>query len=144
MKIVIIGATGTIGRAIVEEFSSRHEVISVAHSSGDIKVDITDEKSIEQMYQKVGKIDAVVLATGKPHFGALEEMKQSDYEIGLQNKLMGQVNVVLAGIKHINENGSFTLISGLLNRDPIRYGSSASMVNGAVEGFVALGQILQA
>lgn len=136
MKIVVIGATGTIGKAIVKELSLRHEVVSVGYNSGDIQVDITSKKSIDNLYEQISKIDAVVLATGKVHFGALKDMSEKEYEIGLASKLMGQVNVVLAGLKYLNNHGSFTLTSGILNRDPIRYGSSAAMVNGALDGFI--------
>lgn len=136
MKIVVIGASGTIGQAIVKELSERHEIITAGHSRGDVQVDIRDPHSIKSLYQKVAAIDAVILATGKVHFGALAEMRAEDYSIGLNDKLMGQINVVLAGISQLNEGGSFTLTSGILNRDPIQYGSSAAMVNGALEGFV--------
>jgi len=136
MKIVVIGGSGTIGSAVVEELGSRHEVISVGHSSGDVRVDITDLESIEQMYKSVKNIDAVVLATGKVKFGDFMEMGAQEYAVGLENKLMGQVNVVLVGRNYLNDHGSFTLTSGILNRDPIRCGSSAAMVNGALEGFV--------
>jgi NAD(P)-dependent dehydrogenase (short-subunit alcohol dehydrogenase family) len=136
MKIIVIGGTGTIGKAIVEELNPRHEIITAGIKNGDIQIDIANKESIAAMYKKIQSIDAVVLATGQVHFGALTEMEESDYALGLQNKLMGQVNVVLAGLQHINANGSFTLTSGILNRDPIRYGSSAAMVNGALDGFV--------
>ncbi len=136
MKIVVIGATGTIGKAIVNELKTRHEVISVGHKSGEIQVDITNDESIHNMYEKLEGIDGVVLATGVVHFGALKDMKTKEYEIGLKSKLMGQVNVVLAGLRILNDNGSFTLTSGILNRDPIQYGSSAAMVNGALDGFI--------
>lgn len=136
MKIIIIGGTGTIGRAIVETLAPRHEIIIAGHSHGDIQVDITDLASIQAMYKKVNNIDAVILSTGKVHFGALETMTEEEYSIGLKSKLMGQINVVLTGIKHLNDQGSFTLTSGILNHDPIKYGSSASMVNGAIDGFV--------
>ncbi len=136
MKILIIGGTGIIGTAITKELSSRHEVITAGSKSGDITVDITNIKSIEAMYQKVSNLDAVVVASGKIHFGKLEEMTNELYQIGLQNKLMGQVNVVLQGLKHLNNKGSFTLTSGILNRDPVALGSSASMANGALDGFV--------
>jgi NAD(P)-dependent dehydrogenase (short-subunit alcohol dehydrogenase family) len=49
---------------------------------------------------------------------------------------MGQVNLVMLGLKHIRDGGSFTLTSGLVNDDPIREGVSAAMVNGGIEGFV--------
>ncbi len=136
MKIVVIGGTGTIGKAIVHELSPRHEIISVGHKSGEMQVDISDYESIHNMYEKLENIDAIILATGIVHFGALKDMKPKDYEIGINSKLMGQVNVVSTGLKYVNDNGSFTLTSGILNRDPIQYGSSAAMVNGAIDGFI--------
>lgn len=136
MKIIIIGATGTIGRAISKELGPRHEIIAAGYSHGDIKVDIRNQQSIEAMYQQVKNVDAVVLATGQVHFASLADMTEKEYAIGLNSKLMGQVNVVLAGMKYLNDRGSFTLTSGILSRDPIQYGSSASMVNGALDAFV--------
>lgn len=136
MKIVIIGASGTIGDAIVNELKSRHEVIRANRHSGDVHVDITNQQAIANLFQTVKNIDAIVLATGKVHFDAFMAMDDAAYQIGLQNKLMGQVNVVLEGRKHLNDGGSFTLTSGILSRDPIRLGTSASMVNGAIDSFV--------
>lgn len=136
MKIIVIGSSGTIGQAVVNELQPRHEIIKAGHSSGDIKVDIRDINSIEAMFKKVERVDAVVLTTGKVHFGDFMQMQEQEYRIGLDDKLMGQVNVVLIGRNYLNEGGSFTLTSGILSEDPIRYGSSASMVNGAINSFV--------
>lgn len=136
MKIVVISATGLVGQAVVQELSERHEVIKVGRTSGDFQVDLTDQASILQLYETISSIDAVVMTTGKVHFGELVSMQDATYQIGLQNKLMGQVNTVLLGARHLNVGGSFTLTSGVLNRDPIRLGSSAAMVNGALDGFV--------
>lgn len=136
MKIIIVGGTGTIGQAVVKELSARHEVISVGSKSGAFQVDITNVKSIENLFKCVGTFDALISTTGKVHFGALTEMNPEHYAIGLQSKLMGQINLVLIGMQYINDGGSFTLTSGILNHDPIKYGSSASMVNGAIDGFV--------
>ena len=49
MKIVIVGATGTIGKAVVNEMKDSHTVISVARRNGDYQVDITDQQSINAM-----------------------------------------------------------------------------------------------
>lgn len=136
MKIVIIGASGTIGKAIVRELQPRHEIIQANYSNGDIQVDITDKKSIDNLFQTIKQIDAIVLATGKVQFDDFMAMDDASYQIGLQNKLMGQVNVVLEGRKHLNDGGSFTLTSGILSHDPIPFGTSASMVNGAIDSFV--------
>jgi NADP-dependent 3-hydroxy acid dehydrogenase YdfG len=111
-------------------------VTYVGHGSGDIRADITDRKSIEQLYEKAGEFDAVVSTTGNVHFGPFEQFTPEQFEVGLRNKLMGQVNLVTLGLKHIRSGGSFTLTSGQINDDPIRGGVSGAMVNGALEGFV--------
>jgi NAD(P)-dependent dehydrogenase (short-subunit alcohol dehydrogenase family) len=136
MKIIIVGGTGTLGKAVVNELSPRHELVIVGQQKGELQVDITKPKSIEKMYQSVKKFDAVIVTAGKVHFGPLEDLSDAEFNIGLQDKLMGQINIVLVGMKYINEGGSFTLTSGILNVDPIRMGTPAAMVNGGIEAFV--------
>lgn len=136
MKIIIVGATGKIGSAVVKELEQRHKLIKVGLNSGDMTVDIENSESILAMYKAVGEFDAVVSTVGKVHFGSLAEMTEQEYYLGIKNKLMGQVNLVLLGKDLIKPQGSFTLTSGILNRDPIQYGCSAAMVNGAIDGFV--------
>lgn len=136
MKVIVVGGTGTLGKAVVQELSPRHEVITVGRNGGDFQVDITSTDSIRKLFEQIGHFDALVSATGSVHFGAFEEMDEKLYAIGIQNKLMGQVNLVLIGRDFVNDHGSFTLTSGILSYDPIRFGSSAAMVNGAIDGFV--------
>ena len=135
MKIILIGATGTLGKAVDLALSPRHEVVRVGRKSGDFQVDIADPKSIEGLYAKTGEVDAVVSATGDVHFGPLEEFTGETFEVGLRSKLMGQVNLVMSGLKHIRPGGSFTLTTGQINEDPIRFGASGAMVNGGIEAF---------
>lgn len=135
-KILIIGGTGTIGKEIVNALRPSNEIIVAGQKHGDVQVDITQKESIEKMYQTVGKIDAVISAVGKVRFAAFDKMNDEMYRFGLNDKLMGQVNLVLLGLSQVNDGGSFTLTSGILNRDPILTGSSAGMVNGALDGFV--------
>ncbi|HVN68994.1 MAG TPA: short chain dehydrogenase [Candidatus Binatia bacterium] len=136
MKILIVGASGTIGKAVAAELSARHEIVTAGRSSGDLRVDIADPASVRDLYERAGKLDAVACCAGNVHFGPLETMTAQEFDVGLRDKLMGQVNLVLAGHERVQQGGSFTLISGILSRDPIRYGASASMVNGALESFV--------
>jgi NAD(P)-dependent dehydrogenase (short-subunit alcohol dehydrogenase family) len=136
MKMIIIGGKGTIGSAVVKELSTRHEILIASRESGDLICNITSEESIRQMFIKAGKFDAVIATTGAVHFEDLSKMNSEKYRIGLENKLMGQVNLVLIGLEYIQDKGSFTLTSGILSHDPIRTGSSASMVNSAINGFV--------
>lgn len=135
MKIIVIGGNGTIGSSVVKELTPRHEVL-IACRHGDLICDIGSEQSIRALFAKVGKVDAVVIATGATHWEEFSKMTPEKYQIGLNSKLMGQVNVVLIGAEYLKDGGSFTLTSGILNCDPIKAGSSAAMVNGALEGFV--------
>lgn len=136
MKVVIIGATGTIGQAVVKKLSARHELIKVGHQNGDFRVELDSIDSIKNLYDKIGSFDAIVSAAGVAKFGKMEELSDEDYWLGLNNKLMGQVNLVRIGLKYANKNGSFTLTSGVLSREPMKGSSSISMVNGGLEAFV--------
>ena len=136
MRILLVGASGTIGRAVAAELGQRHEIVSAGRTSGDLQLDITDSSSIRSAYEGAGPLDAVVSAAGHVKFAPFEEMEAADYAIGLQDKLMGQVNLVLIGRHYVADGGSFTLTTGVLDRDPIRQGTSASMVNGAINAFV--------
>ncbi|MDH1007314.1 short chain dehydrogenase [Pseudomonas nicosulfuronedens] len=136
MKIILIGASGTLGQAVANELGQRHDIIRVGRSSGDYRVDITDSTSIRKLFEQVGGFDALISTAGKVHFGALSEMGEAEMAVGLKDKLMGQVNLVLIGSQYANDGASFTLTTGILSEQPIVLGSSASLVNGAVEGFV--------
>ena len=140
LRILLIGASGELGRAVVAELGARHEIISAGSKSGDIRIDISDPASIVAGLAAAGPLDAVACAAGAVNFHPLSAISvasiaESSYGLGLVNKLMGQVNLTLAARDALREDGSITLIAGVLSGDPIFAGSSASMVNGAIEAF---------
>jgi len=136
MKIIIIGATGTIGKHVAKALEKDHQVVRVGSKSGDVQVNLTDPASIKAMYEKVGSFDAVICAAGDGHFGPLEKMTDADFRVSVNSKLMGQVNLVLIGQHYISPGGSFTLTGGSLGEDPVVAGASLSAVNAAIDGFV--------
>lgn len=136
-KVLVIGATGTIGKAICAELSRDCQVIAVGGSSGDATVDIASTESIIALYKNFKDVDAVVCAAARGvAFAPLIEMTKESYINSMQSKQLGQIDLVIQGIKMLGNHVSFTLTTGLLNADPIAMGSAAGMVNGAVEGFV--------
>ncbi len=135
MRVVVVGATGTIGSAVVAALSARHEVVAVGNKQGAIRVDLASAESIQQMFQAVGKFDALVSAAGRAAFASLDDLKDADFQLGLSNKLMGQVNLVRIGRQFANDRASFTLTSGVLSREPMKGSASISMVNAGLEGF---------
>jgi uncharacterized protein YbjT (DUF2867 family) len=42
MKVIVIGATGAVGKAVVEELGQRHEVVTVGARGGQHQVDFAD------------------------------------------------------------------------------------------------------
>ncbi|MCG6890561.1 MAG: short chain dehydrogenase [Gammaproteobacteria bacterium] len=136
MKVIIVGAGGAVGKCAVDELSSRHEVIKVGRSRGDFLVDLEDIDSIRRMFRHIGKVGAVVSAVGHGHFGPILGMTSEQFLKGIKHKVLPQVNLVLEGLDFVDDDGSFTLTSGVLNRDPITGGSSSAAANGALDGFV--------
>ncbi len=136
MRIVVIGATGTIGKAVAKSLSERHEVLQVARSKGDYQVDIASKESVKRLFEMLGPFDALVSAAGQAKFGSLETLSDEDFQLSLSNKLMGQVNLVRSGVRYIRNNGSITLTSGVLSREPMPGSAAISLVNAGIEGFV--------
>ena len=134
MKVLVVGASGLIGAGVADALSANHEVIRASRSS-DVTVDITSPESIAALYAKVGKIDAVVSGAGKVTFKALEEISYEEFSKSLQDKTLGQVELVRQGLDYVNDKGSFTLISGVVGREAIHTGSAAALANGALEQF---------
>lgn len=136
MRVVVVGATGTVGRAVVAELAGRHELIRVARSGGDLQLDATDPASIRAGLARIGRFDALVSTMGEVTFAPVAKLDPAGFELGLRSKLMSQIQLVLIGREFIAEHGSFTLTSGIVSKDPVVGGSVASLVNGALEAWV--------
>ncbi len=135
MKVIIVGANGTIGKFVQEFLEKDNEIITAGRNSGDHRVDITDPKSIKAFFEKVGKFDALVSVAGDVAFAPLAQLTEDHWNTGFKSKFMGQVNLVQIGKDYINEKGSFTLTSGILSEAYIAAGTSATAINRALEGF---------
>jgi NAD(P)-dependent dehydrogenase (short-subunit alcohol dehydrogenase family) len=135
MRIIVVGATGTIGRAIVAALGTKHEIIPVGNHQGTQRVDLGDSASIERMYAAVGTVDAVISAAGLGKFGPVASLTDADFAFSIGNKLMGQVNLIRRGIAFVADGGSFTLTSGILAQQPIPGSAAISVVNAGVEAF---------
>ncbi len=136
MTILIIGGTGTIGKEVVNHFTFENEIIIANRSSTDYSVDIADSNSLEKLFKKVGKVDAIICVAGEAKWGDFDELTEEDFYIGIRSKLMGQVNIVRIGKDYLTPNGSITLTTGILADDPVVKTTSAAMVNGGIHSFV--------
>src|SRR5690349_12178921 len=112
MKMIIVGASGTMGSYLSNAFEKDHQVIRADRRSKEIQVDITSPVSIENMYRRVGPFDALICTAGPTFVGPWESLNDATFRAGVEGQLMGQINLVLSGQHYINPGGSFTLITG--------------------------------
>ena len=136
MKVIVIGATGIIGNAISQHLRTNgHEVIPVSRSTQPA-MDLENPKSINTLFSEVGAVDAIICAAGNASFGAFNQLSDEDFQLGLDSKLMGQVNVCREGLRILNPNGKLILTGGIFAHNPWPNTSNIAMVNAALEGFV--------
>ena len=134
--VILIGALGKMGQAALTGLGN-HNVIT-AGRSGEVDhiVDITSEESIRALYKKVGHFDAVVNTVGFCEYANFIEMTAVQWMTTIMSKMMGQINLVRIGQEYIADSGSFTLISGILNKKPIPFAIADATTSGAIDTFV--------
>jgi NAD(P)-dependent dehydrogenase (short-subunit alcohol dehydrogenase family) len=135
MKIIVIGATGTIGAAVATALRAKHTVIP-ASRHGEHKVDILNADSITRLLDAHRDVDAVVVAAGGGAWKPLTDLTDADFAASLSDKLMGQVNVIRAALPRLRDNGAVVVTSGVLSHKPMPGSAAISLVNAGLEGFV--------
>ena len=135
MRIAVVGASGTIGRAVVRLLSTDHDIVRVGRTTGDYQVYLAVRESIEALFAALGPVDGVVATAGEARFADLDALTDADFAFSLNNKLMGQINLVRYGHPFVVEGGSFTLTSGILAHHPMVGSAAISLVNAGIEGF---------
>jgi NAD(P)-dependent dehydrogenase (short-subunit alcohol dehydrogenase family) len=134
-KVLLVGATGTIGLAVAELLERDHEIVRITRTGGDIRMDASSPTSIQAMYNKVGAFDALVSTMGSGVMGAFDSLTESDFLEGFKRKALAQINLVRLGLKTVRPNGSFTLSSGYLSKEPSVNYTAVAVANGAVDSF---------
>ncbi|MDG1869902.1 MAG: short chain dehydrogenase [Candidatus Thioglobus sp.] len=130
-KIVVVGATGRLGRVVVGGLSD-YEVVRAGRSGPDLKIDALDFESVSDVFASVGTFDGLISCIGGTPFKTFEELTMEDFALGLSKKCFSQLNLAKAAIPYLTENGSITLTSGIIGDEPILAGSCAAAANGAL------------
>ena len=131
-KIIVVGATGKLGREVVEGLEKDYEVIKASRSGPDLKIDAFDFESVSDVFASVGPFDGLVSCIGSTPFKTFDDLSMEDFATGLSTKCFSQLNLAKAAIPFLSENGSITLTSGIIGDEPILAGSCAAAANGAL------------
>ncbi len=140
-RVLLVGASGVIGKAVHAVLAEAFEVVTAGIEEAEVTLDITDPASIASGLAQAGPLAHVVCTAGRAEFVALKDVAPaataaSRYWLGINDKLMGQVNLALAAREVLPVGGCVVLTSGTTSEEPILGGSSLSMVNGALETWV--------
>ena len=136
MKIIVIGATGTIGAKVTQALAAKGHQLLAWRGAGEIKVNLDEPATIRAIFDEIQEADAVISCAGNPAFKPFAELTDADYDLGLRSKLMGQVSLARIAKDQLRDNGSITLTTGVLAMHPMPGSASISMVNAGLEGFV--------
>ncbi|OLT52451.1 short chain dehydrogenase [Corynebacterium sp. CNJ-954] len=135
-RVLIIGATGTIGKATVKAFKEYGDEVIAGSRHSSPAVDLNSPEDIDAFFSEIGTVNAVISTVGSAPFVATNDATPEQLIEALKGKLINQVNLVLRALPHLTDNGSMTLISGILTQHPVKNSVLASTANGGVEAFV--------
>jgi len=137
MRIIIIGASGRIGKEVDKALSGNHDIIRVGAHSGDVQCDYTDKQSVHNMFKQIGEFDSLIsVAGGDSAFKPFNTLDDEDYRYGFERKFLGQVRLLKIGETSVRDNGSFIFTSGFLSHYPNPASIATGPLNAAVDTFV--------
>jgi NAD(P)-dependent dehydrogenase (short-subunit alcohol dehydrogenase family) len=137
MKIIIVGASGRIGKEVDKALSIRHDIVRVGSNSGDVQCDYTIQESVRDMFEKIGEFDALISVVGGDSiFKQFADLNDEDYRYGFERKFLGQIRLLKFGESFVRDNGSFVITSGFLSQYPNPASIATGPLNAAVDTFV--------
>lgn len=148
-RIVVLGAYGLIGSAIVRRAAGEGRTVVAIGSDGArldaLRRDV--EGAVETLVHRIavdgkGSLDlaAPVAAAMLPLGGGLEPRDASDLGGGdlldvARGKLAVQAEAARLVLPHLTPDGAVMLFSGMLSRSPVRGLAAMSAVNAALEAY---------
>lgn len=137
MKIIIVGASGKVGKEVDKALSGSHEIVRVGVRSGDVQCDYTIPESVRDMFDKIGEFDSLIsVAGGDSTFKPFEDLDDDDYRYGFERKFLGQVRFLKFGKSFVRDKGSFIFTSGFLSQYPNPASIATGPLNAAIDTFV--------
>jgi 3-oxoacyl-[acyl-carrier protein] reductase len=130
---VVIGAASGIGWATAQTLAANGDRVTVADRNGDgardraaelgerhtaAYVDVTDEASVQRLFDEIGPLDVVVNCAGFSNVGLITDMAVEDFRAVIDVCLNGAFIVAKHAGRHLREGGALVSISSLNARQP--------------------------
>lgn len=150
-RVVVVGGTSGIGLSTAKAFLDESAQVIIASRSasklshakstlgGNVEayeIDFRSEEKVAKFFNKVGKLDHLVITAGEGAMGHFNDLPVSDVKAAFDSKFWGQYITVHAAIPFLNAGGSITLTSGVYGKRPVVGASTLAAINSGLEGLV--------
>lgn len=99
------------------------------------RVDTMGEKSTAELFEKVGKIDHLVITAAETDFLSLKTSSVNEVKELFDSRYFGPFRVTQAALEHIDPAGSITLFSGTAGVKAFKEYEVLSSISAAIDGF---------
>ncbi|HSJ42505.1 MAG TPA: SDR family oxidoreductase [Xanthobacteraceae bacterium] len=143
-KVVVVGGSSGIGLSTAELATREGAEVIIASRNADrlnaaagtigakaIPADVTNDKSVEDLFRACGPVDHVVVTAAQLKTGPFKTVAMEDVRSTMEGKFWGAWRV--AQQAQIRAGGSLTLVSGFLSVRPRPNSAIVSAANGALE-----------
>lgn len=150
-KVVLLGGSSGLGLATAKAAAAAGaKIIIVSANQGRIDAalkqlpeysegyaaDLTDERQIISLFEKIGNFDHLVFTAGENiKLGHLKDTAIEDARIYFNVRYWGAVTAVKYATPYINKQGSIVLTSGIASPRPNAGWSIGASICSAMEGF---------
>jgi NAD(P)-dependent dehydrogenase (short-subunit alcohol dehydrogenase family) len=143
-KVVVVGGSSGIGLATAELATREGAEVIIASRNAErlnaaagtigaraIAADVTNDKSVEDLFRACGPVDHVVVTAAQLKSGPFKTVPMDDVRATMEGKFWGAWRV--ARFADIRPGGSLTLVSGFLSIRPRPNSAIVGAANGAIE-----------
>jgi NAD(P)-dependent dehydrogenase (short-subunit alcohol dehydrogenase family) len=147
-RIVVLGGSSGIGLAVAQQATAQGATAIIASSNGDrVKqavtmldgkaegrtVDVSNEREIQEFFQKIGDFDHLVFTAGDTlQLNELVAMDLTKARRAFELRYWAVLAAVKHASAHIREGGSIVLTTGIAGERPLRGWTLAASVCGAI------------
>ena len=145
IKVLVVGGSGNIGTAIIEQLEGRAHVIRASRSAaGDssVSLDISDVESIKRLDDQLPDgVDHVVVCCGASTFGLLSNFDSTSWAHNCSSKLLSVTRLVVmlangTEVRCLKAGGSITVTAGQAARTINKMWPGIATNNAGLEAFV--------
>ena len=143
-KVVVVGGSSGIGLATAEMAKAEGAEVVIASRNAErvkaaaakigatgIPADVTDDRSVADLFRSVGPADHVVVSAAQLRTGPFKTVAMDDVRSTMESKFWGAWRVARSA--ELRPGGSLTLVSGFLSIRPRPNAAIVASANGALE-----------